>query len=77
MVPMAAAVVAHRAADVVRHGREVADERLQRFGLQRGVAGDGLVEVVHVSLVMAVVMDFHRQRVNVRFQGLFGIGQGR
>jgi len=26
---------------------------------------------------MAVVMDFHRQRVNVWFQGILGIGQGR
>ena len=69
---MAAAVVAHRAADVVRHGREVADERVERFGFERGVAGDGLVEIVHVSLVMAVVMDFHRQRVNVRLKASLG-----
>ena len=74
---MAAAVVAHRAADVVRHGREIGDEGIERLGLQRGIAGDGLVEIVHVSLMMAVVMDFHRERVNVRFQGLLGIGQGR
>ena len=48
-----------------------------RFGFQRGVAGDGLVEIVHVSLVMAVVMDFHRQRVNVRFERVLGIGKRR
>ena len=48
--------------------------RRRRVWLQRGVAGDGFVEIVHVSLVMAVVVDFHRQRVNVRFQGLLGIG---
>lgn len=76
MVPMAAAVIAHRAADGFRHGREVADERFERLAFQRGVAGDGLVEIVHVSLVMAVVMDLHRQRVKVGFEGVFGIGQG-
>ena len=53
------------------------DQRFERFGFERGVAGDGLVEIVHVGLVMTVVMDFHRQRVNVRFQGFLGIGQGR
>ena len=74
MVVMAAAVVAHRAAEVVRHGRKVPDQRVERFGLERGVAGDGLVEIVHVSLVMTPVMDFHRQRVNMRFQGFLGIG---
>ena len=74
---MATAVVAHRAADVVRNGSEIADEGFKGFGFERGVAGDGLVEIVHVSLVMAVVMDFHRQRVDVRFQSFLGIGQGR
>ena len=58
MVQMAAAVIANRAADVVRHGREVADEHLQCFCLQFGVAVDGLVEIVHVGFVMAVVMKF-------------------
>jgi hypothetical protein len=59
------------------NGRRRCCARFERFGLERGIAGDGLVEIVHVSLVMAVVMDFHRQRVNVRFQGFLGIGQGR
>ena len=75
MVPVAAAVVADGAAHGVGHDAQILDELFERFGFQRGVAGDGLVEVVHVSLVMAAVMDFHRQRVNVRFQGFLGIGE--
>jgi hypothetical protein len=77
MVPMAAAVVAHRAADGVRHGSEIADERFERLAFQRGVAGDGLVEIGDVSRVMLVVMDLHRQRVKVRFERGFVVGQGR
>jgi len=57
--------------------REIADECFERLGFQRGVAGDGLVEVVHIRLVMAVVMDLHRQRVKVGFEGCLVIGQGR
>lgn len=77
MVPMAAAVVAHRAADGVGHGGEIADERFERLAFQRGIAGDGFVEIVHVSLVMAVVMYLHRQRIKVGFERGFVVGQGR
>jgi hypothetical protein len=40
----------------------------ERLGFERGVAGDGLVQVVHVGLVMATVVDFHGERVNVGFE---------
>ena len=53
------------------------DERFDRLGFERGVAGDGLVEVGHVGVVMFAVMDFHRGRVDVRFERVFGIGKRR
>ena len=57
--------------------REIADELFERFAFERGVAGDGFVEVVHVGLVMPVVVDFHRRRVNVRFERVLGIWERR
>ena len=40
-----------------------------------GVALQGLVEVVHVGLVMPVVVDLHRHRVDGRLQGVGGVRQ--
>src|SRR5712672_1690116 len=77
MVPMTAAVVADGTADGVGDNAQIRDDLFERLGFQRGVAGDGLVEVVHIRLVMAVVMDLHRQRVKVGFEGCLVIGQGR
>ena len=65
---MAAAVVAHCAADVLRHGIEVAHQFLDRLGLEFGVAGDSLVELGDVSVVMFPMVDFHGLRVNVRLK---------
>ena len=48
---------------------QIFDDLFERFGFERGIAGDCLVQVIHVSLVMAVVMDFHRERVKVGFEG--------
>src|SRR5476651_2568022 len=56
---------------------EIADERFERLAFERGVAGDGLVEIGDVSRVMFVVMDLHRQRVKVGFERGFIVGQGR
>ena len=72
---MAAAVVAHRAADVLRHGIQVLDQVVDALGFQRGVAGEGFVEVGHVSVVVLAVMDFHGGLVDVGFQGLGRVGQ--
>ena len=76
MVPVTAAVVAHRAADVFRHRGEIADERFERLGFQRGVAGDGFVQVIDIGFVMTTMMDFHRQRIEMRFKRGFVVGQG-
>ena len=77
MIRVAAAVVAHRAANVRRNGIQVADEFLDGFLFEVRLAGDGLVQVGDVGVVMFVVMDFHRQRVNVRFERVFRIRKRR
>ena len=68
MVGVPTAVVAHRAADALRHCVEVAHQFLDRLGLQFGVAGDGLVELGHICVVMFAMVDFHGLRVDVRLQ---------
>ena len=70
---MAAAVVADRTADSVGDTGQIADQVLQRKGLD-GCAGDCLVEVVHVGLVMAAVVDLHGQCVDVGFERVFRVG---
>ena len=60
MIRVAAAVVANGHANVFRHGAEIADQVLDRFGGELRFAFEGFVEVRDVSLVMFVVMDFHR-----------------
>ena len=67
---MSAAVVAHRGANVFRDSVEVADQFLDRFAFELGLAFDRLVQVGDVSLVMLVVMDLHRLCIDVRFQGV-------
>ena len=56
---------------------QILDDLFERFGLERGVAGDGLVQIVHISLVMTVMMNFHGQRVKVRFERVLGVRQRR
>ncbi len=75
VVPVTATVVADGAADGLGDGGEIGDEGLDGFGFEIGLAGDGLVEVVHVGLVMAAVVDFHGGGVDVGFQGFLGIGK--
>jgi hypothetical protein len=73
VVPVAAAVVADGAADVVGNGGKVGDQGLDGLGFEFGVAGDGLVEVVHVGLVVAAVVDLHRGGVEMGFEGFLGV----
>jgi len=75
VVPVTAAVVADGTADVLGDGGEIGDEGLDGLGFEGGLAGDGLVEVVHVGLVMASVVDLHGGGVDVGFQGFLGIGK--
>ena len=74
---MTATVVAHGAFDGVRHGRHVLDERVNGFGFERDIAGDGLVKIVHVGFVMAIVVDFHCGRIDVRLESVIGVGKRR
>ena len=77
VVPVAAAVVADRRRGSPRaRWRDLRSRCLDGLRLEAGVAGEGLVEVVHVGLVMPAVVDLHRQRVDVRFERVLGVGQG-
>ena len=77
MVGVAAAVVANGAADVRRDRIQVADELLDGFLFEVGLAGDGFVQVCHVGGVVFVVVNFHRLRVDERFKGVFRIRKRR
>ena len=76
VIPMTTAVVPYGAADCVGDSGQIGDEGDQGFRLQGGVAGEGFVEVIDVGLVMAAVVDFHRQRVDVGFEGFFWVREG-
>ena len=52
---------------------EIADQILDRFLFEFSFAFDRVVHVVDVSLVMLGVMDFHRLRIDVRFQSIVGV----
>jgi hypothetical protein len=52
---------------------EIADQVFHRFLFEIGIAFDRLVDVVDVSLVMLGMMDFHRLRIDVRFQSIVRI----
>ena len=73
MVPVSAAVVSDRHADVFWDGIESFQQVVDGFGLQGGLAIQGLVQIGHVRAMMFVVMDFHRPGVNVGFQCVEGI----
>ena len=77
VVRVAAAIVADCSADVVRNGAQVADQLLNAFLLEVRLAGNRLVDVIHIGFVMASVMDFHCLGVNVRFKGFFRIRELR
>ena len=73
MIGVAAAIIAHRIFDVRRNCVEITDELLDGFGFEVRFACDVFVLIRHVSVVMFVVMDFHRLRVDVRFESVFRI----
>lgn len=77
VVHVAARVVADRRADVLRHGAEVLDQLLGAFRVEIGLAGDRVVQVGDVRLMMLRVVDFHRLRVDVRFESVVGVSEFR
>ena len=60
-----------------QHGNagEIGDEGVEGFAFERGVAGEGFVEVIHLGLVMAPVMDLHRGFVDMRFERILRVGE--
>jgi len=65
---MAAAVVAHRRADVLGDAVDPAQQIVQRLLVQLGVLVERGIEVVDVRLVMFSVVDLHRLGVDVGFE---------
>ena len=65
--------------DLRSNRRRKAVQALQQFlhcefG-KRGIARHGLVEVVHVCLIMLVVVDLHRLRIDVGLERIVGVGE--
>ena len=77
MVGMAAAIVAHGAADVRRHRVKIADQVLDGLCFQVRLARNRLVDVGDVGSVVFIVVNLHGQRVNVRFERVLGIWKRR
>ncbi len=68
-------IVANGGADLGRNGIEVCQKFLERFFLKVGIGGEGFVEIVDVSSVMFVVMEGHRFGIDIRLEGVGGVGQ--
>ena len=65
---MAAAVVAHGAADILRNVSQAADEIVDRLGGQVRMVGQRGVDVGDVGLVVLVVMELHGLGVDKRLE---------
>src|SRR5712691_6383591 len=68
VVDMAAAVVAHCGADVLRHGVDAAQQILGALRLQFGMLVQRRVQIGDVRVVMLPVVNLHRLLVDVRFE---------
>src|SRR5262249_20693454 len=75
MVGVSATVVSHGRADILGHLVEVPQKLLNRLAGQAPLAFECLVEVVHVCLVMAIVMDLHRKGIDRGLESVIGIRQ--
>ena len=73
---MAAAIIADCSANVFRHAIQIFQQIVNGFGLQLGMALEGLVQVRDVGAMMFVMVNFHRLRVDVGFQSVKCIRQG-
>ncbi len=70
MVCVAAALVAEIVADVVGLSVELGEQSIEGFGGEVRMFCERLVEFCDVRGVMFIVMDFHRFRVDERFEGV-------
>jgi hypothetical protein len=74
VVGVAATVVAHGGADVLRHLINAAAEILNTHVVPLG-ACNRVVDIRYIRLMMLIVVNLHRLRINGRLEGVFGIGQ--
>ncbi|MNV55505.1 hypothetical protein D3C71_1477390 [compost metagenome] len=70
---MSAAIVAYGGTDGFRHSVQIGDQVLEAFALQFGCLFQRGVKIGHVCVVMSVMMNFHRQSVDVRFKCVFWV----
>ena len=75
MVGVSAAVVGDRLPDILGHAADVSEQFTDRLAQEVGVPGHGLVQIVHVSLVVEIVVNLHRFLIDVRLQRIIIIGQ--
>ena len=77
MVGVSAAVIADGGANRLGNRGQVANQVFDRFRGEGRMGFEGRVDVVDVRLVVLRMMDFHRPRVDVRFEGGGGVRQCR
>ncbi len=75
VVGVAAAVVADRGPDLLRHAGQVAQQVLDGRVEELGVLVQCCVQLVHVSAVVLVVVDLHGPGVDVGLQGIEAVGK--
>ena len=69
MIGVASGIVADGAADIFRDLRKVADQVVDGFGCEVGMAGQRGIHVVDVCLVVFIVMQVHGFRIDERLKG--------
>ena len=77
MIGMAPGIVTNGGANFGGNDIQVSQKFLDGFFLKVGKGGDGLVQVVDVGGVMFVVMQGHGLSIDVGFQGVGRVGEGR
>src|SRR5690606_25690595 len=75
MVGVTATVIAHCRPDVVRDAVDAAQQILYRLAPQLGVLLQGGVQLVDIRLVVLLMMDLHRPRIDVRLERVVWIWQ--
>ena len=73
MIAVAAAVIAHRRADILRHRVEIAEQFLERLVRDLRMLVERLVQLSDIRLVMLRVMDLHRLRIDVWLERIIAI----
>ncbi len=76
VVGVTAAIVAHGDADVSGHRSKVADQFAERLGFELRLAGERVVEIGDIRLMVLGMVDFHRAGVDVRFERVVGVSEG-